>query len=69
MFFSILGSLLAFTVPWFIIDSFLSQNAPRVLSMGAAEYLVSGDADLLDLGRYGNVKVATPREFAGVLDL
>ncbi len=35
MFFSILGSLLAFTVPWFIIDSFHPQNAPRVLLMGA----------------------------------
>lgn len=34
MFFSILGSLLAFTVPWFIIDSFQPQNAPRVLDMG-----------------------------------
>jgi GPH family glycoside/pentoside/hexuronide:cation symporter len=34
MFFSILGSLLAFTVPWFIIDSFHPQSAPRVLVMG-----------------------------------
>ena len=34
MFFSILGSLLAFTVPWLIIDSFHPQSAPRVLVMG-----------------------------------
>ncbi len=34
MFFSILGSLLAFTVPWFIIDSFQPQNMSRVLLMG-----------------------------------
>jgi GPH family glycoside/pentoside/hexuronide:cation symporter len=34
MFFSILGSLLAFTVPWFIIGSFRPQSAPNVLVMG-----------------------------------
>jgi GPH family glycoside/pentoside/hexuronide:cation symporter len=34
MFFSILGSLLAFTLPWFIIDSFEPANAPRVLAVG-----------------------------------
>jgi putative PIN family toxin of toxin-antitoxin system len=36
---------------------------------GAAEYLVSGDADLLDLGRHGNVQIVTPREFAEILGL
>jgi GPH family glycoside/pentoside/hexuronide:cation symporter len=35
MFFSILGSLLAFTIPWLIIDSFRPENASRVLIMGA----------------------------------
>jgi GPH family glycoside/pentoside/hexuronide:cation symporter len=34
MFFSILGSLLAFTIPWIVVDSFQPQNAPRVLVMG-----------------------------------
>jgi GPH family glycoside/pentoside/hexuronide:cation symporter len=34
MFFSILGSLLAFTIPWFLVESFQPQNAPRVLRMG-----------------------------------
>jgi GPH family glycoside/pentoside/hexuronide:cation symporter len=33
MFFSILGSLLAFTIPIFIIGAFTPENAPRVLSM------------------------------------
>ncbi len=41
MFFSILGSLLAFTVPWFIIDSFHPQSAPRVLVMGVVFAVVS----------------------------
>lgn len=35
MFFSILGSLLAFTLPLIIIGSFIPENAPRVLLMGA----------------------------------
>jgi GPH family glycoside/pentoside/hexuronide:cation symporter len=34
MFFSILGSLVAFTVPWFIIGSFDPQSGPHVLAMG-----------------------------------
>ena len=36
---------------------------------GAAEYLVSGDKDLLDLGKHGEIQVVTPREFAEILDL
>ena len=35
MFFSILGSLLAFTVPIMIIGGLVPENAPRVLLMGA----------------------------------
>jgi GPH family glycoside/pentoside/hexuronide:cation symporter len=35
MFFSIFGSLLAFTIPLLIVGSFQPQNAPRVLLMGA----------------------------------
>jgi GPH family glycoside/pentoside/hexuronide:cation symporter len=34
MFFSILGSLLAFTIPLTIVGSFTPENAPRVLTMG-----------------------------------
>ena len=34
MFFSIAGSLVAFTVPLAIIDTFIPENAPRVLTMG-----------------------------------
>jgi GPH family glycoside/pentoside/hexuronide:cation symporter len=34
MFFSILGSLLAFTIPLAIVGSFTPENAPRVLKMG-----------------------------------
>ena len=34
MFFSILGSLLAFTIPLAIVGSFIPQNAPKVLTMG-----------------------------------
>lgn len=34
MFFSILGSLLAFTIPLLIIGTFNPENAPRVLTMG-----------------------------------
>jgi len=41
MFFSILGSLLAFTVPSIIVGKFTPENAPRVLLMGAIFGLVS----------------------------
>lgn len=41
MFFSIAGSLLAFTIPLVIIGTFEPQNAPRVLFMGALFGLVS----------------------------
>ena len=45
MFFSILGSLLAFTIPLAIVGSFTPENAPRVLTMG----LVFGIAAALPL--------------------
>ncbi len=45
MFFSILGSLLAFTIPLAIVGSFIPQNAPKVLTMG----LVFGIAAALPL--------------------
>ena len=32
-----------------------------------ADYLVSGDNDLLDLGKYENTRVVTPREFVEYL--
>ncbi len=41
MFFSILGSLLAFTVPLMIVGSFTPENAPKVLLMGAIFGLIS----------------------------
>lgn len=41
MFFSILGSLLAFTLPLLIVGSFSPENAPRVVLMGAVFGLVS----------------------------
>jgi GPH family glycoside/pentoside/hexuronide:cation symporter len=41
MFFSILGSLLAFTIPWIIIDSFRPENASRVLVMAGIFAIVS----------------------------
>jgi GPH family glycoside/pentoside/hexuronide:cation symporter len=41
MFFSILGSLVAFTVPLLIVGSFQPQNASRVLQMGVIFGLVS----------------------------
>ncbi len=41
MFFSILGSLVAFTVPLMIVGSFVPQNAPQVLLMGVVFGLVS----------------------------
>ncbi|MGC9396106.1 MAG: MFS transporter [Anaerolineae bacterium] len=34
MFFSILGSLISFTLPLVIVGSFTPQNAPRVMTMG-----------------------------------
>jgi len=34
---------------------------------GSAEYLVSGDAHLLALGRYEGIQILTPRAFLGVL--
>ncbi len=41
MFFSILGSLLAFTVPLIIVGSFAPENASKVLLMGAIFGLIS----------------------------
>ena len=41
MFFSILGSLLAFTVPSIIVGKFTPENAPKVLLMGAVFGLIS----------------------------
>ena len=41
MFFSILGSLLAFTVPAIIVGEFVPENASKVLLMGAVFGLVS----------------------------
>lgn len=41
MFFSILGSLVAFTVPLMIVNGFRAENAGRVLLMGAAFGLAS----------------------------
>ena len=41
MFFSILGSLIAFTLPLIIIGSFIPENAPKVLLMGAIFGLMS----------------------------
>jgi GPH family glycoside/pentoside/hexuronide:cation symporter len=41
MFFSIVGSLIAFTVPLALIGRFAPENAPRVLRMGAAFGLAS----------------------------
>jgi glycoside/pentoside/hexuronide:cation symporter, GPH family len=41
MFFSILGSLIAFTVPLAIIGSFNPESAPRVMRMGAIFAVVS----------------------------
>jgi putative PIN family toxin of toxin-antitoxin system len=34
---------------------------------GQAEYLVTGDRDLLDLNRYENVRIVTPRAFLAIL--
>jgi GPH family glycoside/pentoside/hexuronide:cation symporter len=41
MFFSIAGSLVAFTVPLAIVGSFVPENAPRVLTMGLTFGLAS----------------------------
>ena len=35
---------------------------------GAADYLVSGNAHLLDLGRFRGIPIVTPRQFLDVLD-
>jgi GPH family glycoside/pentoside/hexuronide:cation symporter len=45
MFFSILGGLVAFTVPLMIVGTFTPENAPRVLTMG----LIFGIASALPL--------------------
>ena len=34
---------------------------------GEADYIVSGDQDLLVLGRYETVQVVTPRQFVDIL--
>lgn len=34
---------------------------------GAADYLVSGDQDLLDLHEHGGIRIVTPRTFLEVL--
>ncbi len=47
MFFSILGSLVAFTIPLMIVGSFRPENAPRVFLMGAIFALVSAAPLLL----------------------
>lgn len=47
MFFSILGSLVAFTIPLMIIGSFRPENAPRVLLMGCIFAVVSAAPLLL----------------------
>jgi len=41
MFFSILGSLVAFIIPLMIVGSFTPQNAPRVVTMGLVFGIVS----------------------------
>ena len=35
---------------------------------GLATFLVTGDQDLLQLGRYGQIRILSPREFLAVLD-
>jgi GPH family glycoside/pentoside/hexuronide:cation symporter len=47
MFFSILGSLVAFTVPIMIIGALVPENAPRVLLMGGIFALISAAPMLL----------------------
>jgi hypothetical protein len=34
---------------------------------GEADYIVSGDQNLLVLGRYETIQVVTPRQFVGIL--
>ena len=41
MFFSILGSLVAFTIPLMMIGSFTPENAPRVITMGMTFGIIS----------------------------
>jgi putative PIN family toxin of toxin-antitoxin system len=36
---------------------------------GKANYIVSGDQDLLALGVYEGIPVVTPRQFVGIIDL
>ena len=36
---------------------------------GEADYLVSGDQDILALGEYEGIQVVTPRRFAEILDV
>ena len=47
MFFSILGSLLAFTLPLTLVGTFTPENAPRVLRMGLIFGIASGAPLLL----------------------
>lgn len=47
MFFSILGSLVAFTVPLLIVGTFTPENAPRVLTMGLVFAIASASPLLL----------------------
>lgn len=47
MFFSILGSLVAFTIPLMIVGSFRPENAPRVFLMGAIFAMLSAAPLLL----------------------
>ena len=35
---------------------------------GAADYIVTGDKDLLDLGQYQGIKIVRPGEFVALLD-
>ena len=35
---------------------------------GKADYIVSGDQDLLALGGYEGIRVATPRQFVGIIE-
>ena len=37
--------------------------------LGGADYLVTGDRRLLDLGRYESVAILSPREFLGLLPI
>jgi uncharacterized protein len=35
---------------------------------GQADYVVTSDRDLLDLGKHGGIKIVSPRDFLAVLD-